>query len=172
MRIKILLSAAFLVCVVGRSSMTVLPGLGRQPFADTVLVHGRIYTAYSQRPWAEALAIRGVKIVAVGSDREIEAYRSSSTRVIDASGRFVLPGIVDTHVHFMSGAIGLQQIHLDDAKTVAEIQERVKTYATSHPDAPWILGRGWWYSVFGAAALPDKKMLDDVMPDRPVFLPA
>jgi len=146
-------------------------GEGQTP-ADTVVVHGRIYTVNSRQPWAEALAIRDGKVVAVGSEKEIDAYRGLGTRVIDAGGRLVLPGIVDTHVHFMGGAIALQQIHLDDATTVAEIQKRVKSYAAAHPDAPWILGRGWWYSVFGAVALPNKKMLDDVVPDRPVFLTA
>ena len=140
--------------------------------ASTLVVHAKIYTVNAQQPWADALAIRDGKIVAVGTEKEIDAYRGPGTAVIDAKGRLVLPGIVDTHVHFMGGAIGLPLIHLDDATTVAEIQTRVKDYAAAHPHAPWILGRGWWYSVFGAAALPDKKMLDDVMPDRPVLLTA
>jgi predicted amidohydrolase YtcJ len=172
MKVRILAAVLLLVSAVVFSSRTVAPAQERPSPADTIVVHARIYTVNSHQPWAEALAIRDAKIVAAGSGKEIDAYRGPGTRVIDAGGRLVLPGIVDTHVHFMGGAIGLQQIHLDDATTVAEIQKLVKAYAAAHPDAPWILGRGWWYSVFGSAALPDRKMLDDVVSDRPVFLTA
>ena len=74
----------------------------------------------------------------------------------------------------MDGSLGLEQVDLNGAKTVAEIQTRVKEYAASHPAAkePWITGMGWTYPTFGAAALPDKKILDDVVPDRPVYLVA
>jgi len=140
--------------------------------ADEIVVHGRIYTVNEKQPWAEALAIRGEKIVAVGSNKEIEAYRGSSTKVIDAAGRLVLPGFEDCHIHFMDGSLGLVQVDLNNAKTVAEIQKRVKEYAASHPKEPWIAGMGWTYPTFGAAALPDKKILDEVVPDRPVYLVA
>ena len=140
------------------------------PPADTLLLHARIYTVNASQPWAEALAIRGGNIVAVGSAAEIEKYRGPSTRVIDAGGHLVLPGFTDCHIHFMGGALSLEQINLDDLKTISAIQERVKKFAAAHPQDPWILGRGWSYDVFGAAALPDKKYLDQVVPDRPVLL--
>ena len=142
--------------------------------ADEIVVHARIYTVNEKQPWAEALAIRGEKIVAVGTDHEIDAYRGTSTRVIDAAGRLVLPGFEDCHIHFMDGSLGLDQVDLNDARTVPEIQKRVKTYAASHPKdkEPWITGMGWTYPTFGAAALPDKKILDEVVPDRPVYLVA
>src|SRR5439155_1410020 len=118
--------------------------------------------------------IRGERIVAVGSDKEIAAFRGSSTQLIDAAGRLVLPGFEDCHIHFMDGSLGLSQVDLNDAKTVAEIQKRVKEYAASHPaeKEPWITGMGWTYPTFGPAALPNKKILDEVVPDRPVFLVA
>ena len=140
--------------------------------ADTVVVHARIYTVNEKQPWAEALAIRGERIIAVGTGREIAAYRGSSTHVIDAGGRLVLPGFEDCHIHFMDGSLGLTQVDLNDAKTVPEIQKRVKDYAASHPTDLWITGMGWTYPTFGAAALPDKKILDEVVPDRPVYLVA
>jgi predicted amidohydrolase YtcJ len=135
-------------------------------------MHARIYTVNEKQPWAEALAIRGDRIVAVGSDKEIEAYRGSSTQVIDAAGRLVLPGFEDCHIHFMDGSLGLTEVDLNDASSVAEIQKRVKAYAAAHPDEPWITGMGWTYPTFGAVALPNKKILDDVVPDRPVYLVA
>ncbi len=142
------------------------------PSADTILVNARIYTVNPRQPWADALAIGGDKILAVGAAKDVTAYRGPSTRVIDAQGRLVLPGFTDCHIHFMDGSLGLTQVDLNDAKTVAEIQKRVKEYAATHPKEPWITGMGWTYPTFGPSALPDKKILDDVVPDRPVFLVA
>ena len=98
--------------------------------------------------------------------------RGAGTQVIDAGGRLVLPGLTDTHVHFMGGALARQRVILDDAATVEEMQRRVKAYADAHPDQPWVLGGGWYYSAFGDAALPDRRMLDAVVADRPVLLSA
>jgi predicted amidohydrolase YtcJ len=140
--------------------------------ADELIVHGQIYTVNGKQPWAEALAIRGEKIVAVGTDQEVNAYRGAGTRVIDAGGRLVLPGFEDCHIHFTDGSLGLNQVDLNDASTVAEIQRAVKEYAASHPKEPWITGMGWKYPTFGPTGLPDKKILDEVVPDRPVYLVA
>ena len=140
--------------------------------ADTVILNARIYTVNPQRPWAEALAISGENILAVGIKNEIEKYRGASTRIIDAQSHLVLPGFVDCHIHFMDGSMGLTRVDLNDAKTVAEIQKRVKEYAESHRQEPWITGMGWSYPTFGPSALPDKKILDDIVPTRPVYLVA
>jgi predicted amidohydrolase YtcJ len=72
----------------------------------------------------------------------------------------------------MEGSLGLTHVILNGSKSVAEVQQRVKDYAASHPKQEWIAGMGWAYSIFGAAALPDRKFLDEVVPDRPVFLEA
>jgi predicted amidohydrolase YtcJ len=140
--------------------------------AETVIVNARIYTVNAKQPWAEALAIRGDKILAVGSAKDIAAYRAASTKVVDAQGKLVLPGFTDCHIHFMEGSLGLTRVDLNGTKSVAEIQKRVKEYAVAHPKAEWIEGMGWLYSTFGAVALPDKKFLDEVVPDRPVYLQA
>ena len=92
--------------------------------ADKVVVHGRIYTVNEKQPWAEALAIRGETIVAVGSDKEIDAYRGSSTLVIDAAGRLVLPGFEDCHIHFMDGSLGLDQVDLNE-KFYADMRDKL-----------------------------------------------
>lgn len=143
-----------------------------QPPADTVLIHARVYTVNARQPWAEAIAIRREKIVAVGSANEIEPYRGRATKVIDAGGRLVLPGFTDCHIHFLDGALSLQRVHLDDAKDIPEIQRRVKAFADAHPTQPWVRGRGWTYPSVGPTNLPDKKYLDEVVPDRPVYLEA
>ncbi len=138
--------------------------------ADTVLIHARIYTVNPQEPWAQAMAVREGKIIAVGSDKAIAAYRGPSTKVIDAGGRMALPGFVDAHVHMMAGAAQLEQISLNDAKTIGDFQKILRDYAAAHPEKQWIQGMGWFYSVFGKGGLPDKKLVDEIVPDRPVYL--
>ena len=138
--------------------------------ADIVITNARVYTVNAQQPWAEAIAIRGDQIVAVGRVAEIDHYRAAATTVIDAGGKLVLPGFTDCHIHFLDGSLSLQRIYLDDAPDISEIQRRVKAYADAHPKQPWVLGRGWQYSSVGPTNLPDKKYLDEIVPDRPVYL--
>lgn len=142
------------------------------PPADVILTNARIYTMNPASKWAEAAAIRGEKIAAVGDRKQIDAYRGPATKVIDAGQRLVLPGFTDCHIHFMDGSLGLTRVDLNGASSVEEIQKRVKTYADAHPNEAWIQGMGWSYPTFKPSGLPDKKILDDVVPDRPVFLVA
>jgi hypothetical protein len=141
--------------------------------ADTVLIHARIYTVNSKEPWVQAIAVRNGKIIAAGSNEAIAAYQGPSTKVIDARERMVLPGFMDGHVHMMAGAAQLEQVSsLSEAKTIADFQKIIRDYAVAHPDKKWIQGMGWVYSVFGKGGLPDKKLVDAVVPDRPVYLAA
>jgi predicted amidohydrolase YtcJ len=163
---KVLLS----VCLLGGLLLPALTRTTEPAPADTILLNGKVYTVNAGHPRAQALAIREGRIVAVGSNAEIERYRGPKTHVIDAAGRLVLPGITDAHFHLMESAEAIEQLHLDDATTLAETLEAIKKYGAAHPGTGWILGRGWIYSVFGAEALPHKKYLDQIFPDRPVFL--
>ena len=142
------------------------------PPADVIITNARIYTMNPANQWAEAVAIRGEKIVAVGDRKQIDIYRGPSTKVIDAGQRLVLPGFTDCHIHFMDGSLGLTRVDLNGASSVEEIQKRVKAYADAHPNETWIQGMGWTYPTFAPSGLPDKKILDAVVPDRPVFLVA
>ncbi len=90
--------------------------------------------------------------------------------MIDVQQRLVLPGFTDCHIHFLDGSLSLRQVNLDEATTVSEIQTAVKEFADAHPDLPWVLGRGWNYAIFGPLGLPDKSYLDEIIPDRPVYL--
>lgn len=153
-------------------SALLFSGNGVAQTADTILQNARVYTMNSAQPWAEAVAIRADKILAVGSAKDLEKFHGTSTKVIDADGHLLLPGFTDAHIHFMEGSFSLTRVHLEDAKSVAEVQKLVKEFADKHPESPWILGRGWSYPIFGEAALPDKKYLDEIIPDRPVYLTA
>jgi predicted amidohydrolase YtcJ len=138
--------------------------------ADIIIVHGHVYTEDPKKPWAQAVAIYRGKIVAVGDDPEIERRRGMGTKVINAGGKLVLPGFVDCHIHFIDGSFSLGRVNLEGAKDPADIQKRLRAYASEHPGDDWILGRGWNYAMFGPEALPDKKYLDEIFPNRPVFL--
>jgi predicted amidohydrolase YtcJ len=138
--------------------------------ADVIVIHGHVYTENPKQPWAQAVAIYRGKIVAVGDDPEIERRRGMGTKVINAGGRLVLPGIVDCHVHFLDGSLSLGRANLAGSKDPAEIQKRLREYAAQRPGDDWILGRGWNYAMFGPEALPHKKYLDELFPSRPVFL--
>jgi predicted amidohydrolase YtcJ len=138
--------------------------------ADTVLIHAKIYTVNSKEPWARAMAVREGKIIAVGSDKAIAAYQGPSTKIIDAKEHMVLPGFVEAHVHMMAGAAQLERVSLNEAKTIGDFQKMIKDYAIAHPEKKWIQGMGWFYNIFGKSGLPDKKLVDEVIPDRPVYL--
>ena len=138
--------------------------------ADTIILHARIYTVNPKQPWAEAVAIQGDKILAVGSDQEMLALRGANTTLLDGRHHLILPGFTDCHIHFLDGSLSLLQVDLTQAKTVEDIQQQVKSYAKAHPTSQWILGRGWQYTTFGAAGMPTKVDLDQVVPDRPVYL--
>jgi predicted amidohydrolase YtcJ len=138
--------------------------------ADILIVHGKIYTVVQKKPWAQSLAIRNGKIVAVGSDEQVARFRGIGTRMIDAGGKLVLPAFTDSHVHLTDGGFSLTQANLVGAKNMSEIQARLRAYAEHHPDDQWILGGGWNYAMFTPETLPNKKALDQLFPATPVFL--
>jgi len=138
--------------------------------ADIIIHHAKIYTLDQKRLWAESLAIHKGKIIAVGTDFEVERYRGIGTKMIDAGGKLVLPGFTDCHIHFLTGSLSLGRLHLEDAKNVADIQRRLQAYAKDHAGDSWILGRGWDYTMFAPETLPQRESLDQLFPTRPVFL--
>jgi len=157
------------VYVLGISTTIAAQDARLQP-ADTVLLNAKVYTENAQQYWAQAVAIRGEKIVAVGDNAEIDKLRGPGTKVIDAGGKLVLPGFVDCHIHFLEGSISLGQANLEGAKNPADIQRILREYAEKHSGDGWILGAGWNYAMFGEENLPNKKYLDELFQDRPVFL--
>jgi predicted amidohydrolase YtcJ len=135
------------------------------PVADRVFLGGRIWTADPARPRAQALAISGDRIVAVGTDEEIRRFAGPATATVDLRGRFVAPGFNDAHLHFLV----VDTVDLTGAASVEEVQGRVRAYAAAHPEKPWVTGRGWVYGTF-PGSLPDRRQLDAAVADRPAFL--
>lgn len=155
-----------LLCI---DSMLPAQGLVVEP-ADIIVIHGRVYTENPKQPWAQAVAIRGAKIVAVGDDPAIEKMRGMGTKVINAAGKLVLPGFVDCHSHFFEGSIKLGWVHLEDANNLSDIRAKLREYSAQNPGDGWILGTGWNYGMLVSEKSPDKKDLDELFPNRPVSL--
>ncbi|HET7150732.1 MAG TPA: amidohydrolase [Candidatus Acidoferrum sp.] len=158
-----------LLALLGIAAVAEAQGLIVKP-ADIIVIHGRVYTENAKQTWAQAVAIQGRKIVAVGDDATIEKMRGMGTKVINAGGKLVLPGFTDCHIHFLDGSLSLGRVNLEGAKDAADIQKRLREYASEHPGDDWVLGRGWNYAMFGPEALPHKKYLDEIFPNRPAFL--
>jgi predicted amidohydrolase YtcJ len=165
--------AGSLAITLAIAAVCTMPALGAAATgtkATVIVINARVYTVNAKQPWAEAVAIGGEKILAVGSKAAVEGFRDKNTQVIDAHGKLVLPGFTDSHIHFLEGSRTLTQVDLNGANSIAEVQKRVKEFAAAHPNVAWISGRGWTYEIFGEAALPDKKYLDEIVSDRPVYL--
>src|ERR1700730_12073468 len=93
--------------------------------ADTIVLHGRVYTENAKQPWAQAVAIRGAKVVAVGSDVEIKTICLGNTKITDTPVWLVLPGFVDSHIHFLDGSLSLGRVNLEGATDAVDIQKRL-----------------------------------------------
>ncbi|MEA2522566.1 MAG: hypothetical protein QOI81_2212 [Actinomycetota bacterium] len=138
--------------------------------ADLILTGGSVYTVDPARSWAQALAVRGDRIVAVGTEADVGDLKGPATDVVDLRGRMVLPGFQDAHAHPAFAARNLLQLNLDHLGTRAEYLDAIGAYAAAHPDLPWITGGGWAITGFPPDGLPIKADLDAVVPDRPVYL--
>ncbi|MFA5146970.1 MAG: amidohydrolase family protein [Candidatus Omnitrophota bacterium] len=167
--IRVLTSAAAAVIFLSLLTPGAVPAEDRSP-ADLLLLHGRIYTSDPGTPWVEALAVRGGVIQAMGADRQIERYRGPHTGVIDLGGRMAMPGIIDSHTHFLQGSRGLSWAHLDGVRSPGEMKERIRGYAAGHPQESWIRGAGWTYDVPYPSGLPARELLDEAVPDRPAVM--
>ena len=137
--------------------------------ASLALLGGGVFTVDPAHPRAEALAVAGGRIVAVGSDREIRELIGKETDVIELRGETVLPGFQDAHVHFAHGGMAARECDLYETTTPAEHAEAIVAYATRHPAVPWIVGGGWSMDDFGGQ-MPTASFLDALVPDRPVVL--
>jgi hypothetical protein len=153
------------------SILLVTPAVGQStPAADLIITNAKVWTVDQTHPTAEAVAVIGERIVAVGSVKEIDAWRGSQTRVIDAGGKLVLPGFNDAHVHFVEGGAQLDSIQLNDVTSTKEFARRVAERAKNTPKGEWILNGGWDETKWNPPQLPTEEMIDAETPDNPVFL--
>ena len=140
------------------------------PAADLIITNAKVWTVDKSRPSAQAVAILGERIVAVGSNADVGAWRGAKTQTIDAQGKLLLPGFDDAHVHFISGGSQLDYVQLNDAANAEEFTRRIGEKARSARPGEWVLGGDWDETKWNPAAIPTKKMIDAVTPDTPVFV--
>ncbi|HVT17108.1 MAG TPA: amidohydrolase family protein [Thermoanaerobaculia bacterium] len=161
--------AAALLAAVGSASNE---EPARPDAVSLAIVHARVWTGDPVRPWAEAVAVRGPRIAAVGSSAEIERLLplgGAHGRRIDAHGGMVAPGFIDSHVHFLDGGFGLASVQLRDARTREEFVRRIGAFARTQPPGAWITGGDWDHELWGGE-LPRRDWIDAVTPDNPVWV--
>jgi hypothetical protein len=137
---------------------------------DLILTGGRVYTADINNPTAEAIAIQGERILAVGTNDRIDALRGEGTRVIELDGKTVIPGLIDSHVHLLSLGYALQRLDFVGTTSLERIVEMTEAKADSTPAGQWILGRGWDQNDWEVKDFPTHAALSAAVPDRPVWL--
>ncbi len=160
-----LLSTALVLSACGSSP----GGADAAEAADLLILNGRVFTADAAGTTAEAVAVRGNTILRVGTTAEISALRGANTRVIDAQGGSIIPGMNDAHVHFIAGAFSQEQLDLGGLDTLGEVQAAIRQFAAAHPGTGWLQGRGWLYTPFTNRS-PTRAQLDAVVSDRPVVM--
>ena len=144
--------------------------LGAQRPADLILVKGKIYTVDNARPVASALAVRGGRVLFVGSDAEARALGNASTNVVDLGGRTVVPGIIDAHAHLLGLGNMLRRVNLAGSTSYDEVIERVKAFSRDAKAGEWIIGRGWDQNRWVRKEFPTHDALSRAFPNNPVVL--
>ena len=154
----------------GSVALAVVAGCERETVAPITLavVNARVWTGDLAQPWAEALAVDGEDIVVVGTSDEVR-LRAAGVTPIDAAGRLIVPGFIDSHVHFVDGGFRLASVQLRDARTREEFVSRIKAFAATVPPGTWIMGGDWDHSLWGGA-LPTRGWIDAATPDHPVWV--
>jgi predicted amidohydrolase YtcJ len=139
------------------------------PTASLVVTGARVWTGDPGMPWAEAVAVAGVEIISVGSAGEIARLIGDDTEVIATEGGMLVPGFIDTHVHFLSGGSALASVQLRDARTPEEFVDRIEAFARSVEPGEWITGGAWDHTNWGGE-LPRRDWIDEVTPDNPIWI--
>lgn len=135
---------------------------------DLLVYNATIYTVDSAFTTAEAMAVKDGKIVELGKTADLEKKYDIKEK-LDAGGKYVYPGFIDAHAHFVGYGNSLQRVNLVDTKSWDEVIERTKAFAKENPDG-WLLGRGWDQNDWDIKEFPDNKNLNELFPDRPVLL--
>jgi hypothetical protein len=141
-----------------------------RPAAELIITNANVYTVDKNLPHAEAVAIIGDRIVAVGSATDIDQWRGTSTKVIDAAGKLLLPGFNDAHVHFIDGGLQLDSVDLRNAASPEEFARKIGERAKLTAKGEWITGGDWDEEKWNPPQLPTKELIDPVTPNTPVFV--
>jgi hypothetical protein len=176
-RVILLTTALTAMALLAPAVLTSGAAPGAKPeAADLVLTHGKIVTVDARKPEAQALAVRGGKIVAVGTDKEIQAYVGAATQVVDLAGALAIPGLIESHGHFMGLGGSKLELDLTKAKNWDDIVAMVGDAAKAAKPGEWIFGRGWHQDKWNKVpqpninGLPFHDALSKASPENPVLL--
>jgi predicted amidohydrolase YtcJ len=176
------LAAGFLLCAVmmvptqiASTKVEAQTDAGKSK-ADVIFIHGNIYTglrgssSFGEMQRVEAIAVRGDRILAVGTDEEMTSLKGPQTQVIDLHGRFTMPGFNDAHVHLSSAGFERLTVNLVGVKTLDEFRQRIKARADATAPGEWIRGGGWDETLWPVKTPPTRWDVDQVSGDHPVYL--
>lgn len=141
-----------------------------KPAADLIITNAKVWTVDKAHPTAQAVAVLGDRIVAVGSNADVEIMRGPATKLIDAGGKLLLPGFNDAHVHFVGGGLQLDAVQLNDVTTKEEFVRRIAEQAKKTPKGEWMQGGDWDETKWNTPDLPTKELIDPATGDSPVFI--
>jgi predicted amidohydrolase YtcJ len=136
-------------------------------FADVIITNANVFTADESSPRAETVAIRGNRIIYVGSRAEIEEWRGTGTRMIDGQGKTLLPGFIDAHFHLLWGSIELADAQLQEVRTLTGLRDVLLSVGVENKTSPWVLGNGIKYGIVST-----RQELDAIIADLPVYVGA
>ena len=137
--------------------------------ADLIITNARILTANKLAPRAEAIALKGNRILRVGSKQDVDALKGKHTRVIDAQMKSVIPGIIESHLHIFGGAVELNALMINGINGFSRISESIREHAKKHPKARIIIAYGGAHTSFGSEPIT-RQLLDRILPDRPMAI--
>ena len=140
---------------------------GEERAADLIIVNAVVHTVDEAHPKARWIAIRDGRIEALGNAGPSTALRGPGTRVVDAHGKLVLPAFIDAHTHPVWGGLSHARCPLYEGNSLADYQKLIAQCAREQRDSPWIYGVGWQDGLFKPDGIPDKSLLDSIVPDRP-----
>ncbi|WP_026679448.1 amidohydrolase [Fictibacillus gelatini] len=141
-----------------------------RPLADVILSSNAVFTGLADEPGPASIAIKDNKIVAIGSEAEMKRYEGDHTKTYSFQDRLIMPGFHDFHLHIMQGAVALTSVNLFEARSENEALDRIREFAESKPENPWVIGFMWDAGFWDTQKLPTRHSLDRILPDRPALM--
>jgi predicted amidohydrolase YtcJ len=153
------------------------PPSTQKPKADVIFTHGNVYTGMvgaslelGAAKRAEALAVRGDRILGVGARDEVMKWKGPETKIVDLDGHFVMPGFNDAHMHMASAGLEKMNVNLVGVKTIDELRDRLRARCEAAEPGEWVIGEGWDETLWPVQTLPTRWDLDEVSGKHPVYL--
>src|SRR5258705_6313161 len=160
----------FLLIILSALLLSLTPSVPRVDSADIVFKNGNIYTANEKTPRAQAIAVKGDRIVFAGSNGDAQKYVGTATRVIDLHGNTVLPGMTDAHHHLSGVGFREMTLNLEGITSLQDFLAKVKARVDEAKRGEWVTGRGWIEPHWPPPVFPKRQDLDNVAPNNPLIL--